>query len=138
MRLETRFFQRNGGWSSELPTGLDSDDTFVVCFGGAAFCETPSALLGIRAAFPRSRVLGCSTAGEIYKDAVHDDTLVVAIARMEHTGVRTASTHIGPGAQSFRAGQELARRLAAPDLRAIFLLSDGLQVNGSELVRGVS
>src|SRR5207302_2753721 len=28
--------------------------------------------------------------------------------------------------------------LAAPDLRAIFVLSDGLEVNGSELVRGIN
>ncbi len=138
MQLETTFFQRNSGWSSDLPTGLDSDSTFLVCFGGAAFCENPSALLELRRAFPRSRILGCSTAGEIYKDSVQDDSIVVAVGRMEQGAVRTASTTIGPGTQSFRAGEEIARRLAAPDLRAIFLLSEGLHVNGSELVRGVS
>ena len=34
-------------------------------------------------------------------------------------------------------GEALARSLAAPDLRAIFVLSDGLSVNGTELLRGI-
>jgi len=35
-------------------------------------------------------------------------------------------------------GDELARLLAAPDLAAVFVLSDGLGVNGSRLVRGLT
>jgi hypothetical protein len=43
----------------------------------------------------------------------------------------------GP-AESFEAGESLAGQLDAPDLRAVFVLSTGLGVNGSELVRGVN
>jgi len=32
-------------------------------------------------AFPRSKVIGCSTAGEIFGAKVGDDSLVVAVAR---------------------------------------------------------
>ncbi|MGG2305279.1 FIST N-terminal domain-containing protein, partial [Salmonella enterica] len=35
-------------------------------------------------------------------------------------------------------GQKLGRDLAGKDLSAVFLLSDGLRVNGSELVHGIS
>jgi hypothetical protein len=38
---------------------------------------------------------------------------------------------------SFDAGKTIGKRLAAPDLKTIFILSDGTRVNGSELIRGV-
>src|SRR6185436_11322107 len=42
-----------------------------------------------------------------------------------------------PG-ESFAAGQAVARTLAEPGLKAVFVLSDGLIVNGSALVRGLA
>ena len=138
MQLETRLFHRGGGWSQPLPIALDSERSFVVCFGGSSLGTDLKILKELRAAFPRSQMIGCSTAGEIHDDDVHDESLVVAIARPEKGSTRSVSTTTGPGEASYRAGQELAQRLAAPDLRAIFVLSEGLQVNGSELVRGVN
>jgi hypothetical protein len=41
-------------------------------------------------------------------------------------------------ATSFDTGRRVADLLDAPDLAHVFVLSDGLQVNGSELVRGMS
>jgi hypothetical protein len=38
---------------------------------------------------------------------------------------------------SLRSGRELGNALAADDLRAVFLLSDGLKVNGTDLVGGL-
>ena len=138
MKLETRLHRKKSGWSQELPRELDSDKSFVVCFGGSSLSDDPAILKELRAAFPKSQMIGCSTAGEIHNDDVHDESVVVAVARPDKGTTRSVSTTTGPGEASYRAGQELAERLAAPDLRAIFVLSEGLQVNGSELVRGVN
>jgi len=42
------------------------------------------------------------------------------------------ATDIASAADSFPAGEKLARSLARPGLRSVFVLSDGLNVNGSE------
>jgi hypothetical protein len=39
---------------------------------------------------------------------------------------------------SFERGQSIGRKLAAPDLAGIFVLSDGLNINGSRLVEGIA
>ena len=137
MKLETTLFRPSHGWSRPLPTGLDSERTFVLAFGAPGLDAAP-ALRELAAAFPRAQILGCSTAGEIHQDRVHDDVLVAAVARFDEVRPRVVSAAIGPGVTSYAAGEEIARQLVAPDLRAVLVLSDGLNVNGSELVRGVN
>jgi hypothetical protein len=71
------------------------------------------------------------------QDRIHDGVLVAAIARFEQVTASIAAAAAPPG-KSFEAGTEIARQLVRPDLRSIFLLSEGLHVNGSELVRGIN
>jgi len=89
-------------------------------------------------AYPGAAVLGCSTAGEIHDAWIRDDSLSVAIVEFADTLLATATAPCPTGGHSRDAGRELAEALAAPDLAGVFVLSDGLNVNGSELVRGVS
>jgi hypothetical protein len=138
VRLDTILYQVGRGWSTPLPTGLDSERTLVLAFGASSLADSPEPLRELRAAFPRSTMLGCSTAGEIHGTRLHDGGVVVAVAKFEEVTLRIASAATGPGAASYDGGASIARGLAAPDLRAMFVLSEGLDVNGSELVRGIN
>ena len=91
----------------------------------------------LAAAFPGAALLGCSTAGEIMGTSVSDGTIALARVDLNRTSVRTASAMID-GDGSAVAGERLAEQLAAPDLQYVFVLSDGLRANGSELVRGLT
>ena len=82
--------------------------------------------------------MGCSTAGEIAGAQVHDASLSVAVARFEHTQLRQAIATVSDPSDSFEAGRQLAGQLAGDGLRAVFLLSDGLCVNGTSLVGGLA
>jgi hypothetical protein len=136
MQLETFLWSMDAGWSAAIPSHLDSESTLVLAFGDPAIGADPAPIRELRTALPTSRLLGCSTAGQIHGDELSDRTLVVSIARFEGTKVRATTARVaGPG-ESFSAGQGIAESLHAPDLRAVFVLSDGLLVNGSELVRG--
>ena len=121
-----------------MPHELDGQQTLVLGFGASQ--AGPGALgawAELAAAFPRSVRTGCSSAGEIHQQQVHDDSLSVVVARFEHTQLKRACTPIEGPADSLAAGQRLGRRLATEDLRAVFVLSEGLQVNGSSLVAGL-
>ena len=124
------------GWRSPLPAALDSPHTLVLAFGTSRMPADAPALQDLIAAFPQSVVLGCSTAGEIAGSEVNDDSLSVAVARFDHTRLALALADVAQAAQSGSAGAQLAQQLRAggEDLRAVFLLSDGLQVNGTPLV----
>lgn len=128
------------GWQSPLPAALDSPQTLVLAFGASQLGADAPALQDLAAAFPRSVLLGCSTAGEIAGDAVNDDSLSVAVTRFDHTRLVLAVADVAQASQSGDAGARLAQQLRAggSDLRAVFMLSDGLAVNGTPLVQALA
>lgn len=136
LKVETISYFGGSGWSAEFPCE-DSDQTLVLAFGGAEFAEYSEPLLALGRAFPRSKILACSTAGEIHGTRVHDHSITAAVARFQRTTLRSASAPIG-SSTSFDAGQKLGRELAGPGLRGVLVLSDGLGVNGSCLARGLN
>ncbi|MES2504112.1 MAG: FIST N-terminal domain-containing protein [Myxococcota bacterium] len=125
-------------WDGPLPSEMDSSNTLVLVFAAPCYKKDPAAIAEIYANFPNSVVAGCSTAGEIFGSQLSDESISVAIAQFESTRLRSTSFHIAMNEQSFQAGEGLARELLEDDLKAVFILSDGLCVNGSELVRGIS
>jgi len=137
MEIETFTHRLGAGWSAALPSKLDSGRTLVVAFGAPEYAENPAALAELAAAFPRSAVVGCSSAGEIHGDAIADGSLVVAVARFARTDLAVASTAIDSVGDSASAGARLGRTLAAARPRLVLVLSEGLTVNGTDLVRGL-
>jgi serine/threonine protein kinase len=123
-------------WSSPLPVALDSERTLVTVFGATELLDDPAPLQELARAFPTSHVIGCSTSGEISGTEVFDHSLSVAVMRFARTELASTTISVSDASQSFSAGEALARKLDRPGLRAVFVLSEGLKVNGSELVRG--
>ncbi|MDG1484285.1 MAG: FIST N-terminal domain-containing protein [Myxococcota bacterium] len=130
-------YRSGDGWQSKLPEA-DSAQTLVLVFGAPEFMHDSSSLQQVADSFPSSHVIGCSTAGEIFEDEIFDHSLSVSITQFEHSQLKSAWSTVSTSASSFAAGQSIARQLAAPDLQAVIVLSDGLQVNGTELVSGIN
>jgi hypothetical protein len=97
--------------------------------------QTP--LHQLQAAYPQAFLLGCSTAGEIMGTSVSDDGLVATAIHFEHTTLQWRRLALEEGMSSFHAGKALARQLDSEGLRHLLVLSDGVAVNGSELVAGL-
>jgi hypothetical protein len=134
--LHTFSYQKATGWSSNFPD-LDSEQTLVLAFADRHFMDDPEAFAELARAYPKSFIMGCSTSGEILASNISDASISVAVMRFSHTVIRQTCTTVQTAQDSFVAGQHLAQSLLAPDLRGVFVLSDGLNVNGSELVRGL-
>lgn len=125
----------------ELPDDLVAtgrDHTLAIAFGPSNALDNPVFFDRLRERLPHAHLIGCSTAGEIHQDRILDGSLVLALLRFEHSRLRGASTPVETADGSRRAGKRLAEALYGPDLRAIFVLSDGLGVNGTELIRGLN
>ena len=136
MQLETVVWDHVDGWSAPLPD-FDSPSTLVVAFGDRSVEAEHQAVDELATAYPSSVIVGCSTSGQIAGTELRDDVVSVAVARFERTRIALAAAEMSTPAASASAGSALAAQLAGDDLRAVFILSDGLQVNGSELVRGL-
>jgi hypothetical protein len=138
MELCTARWESVGGWSRELPA-WDGPNTLVMAYGPSALVAHPEPLEALAKAFPTSHLAGCSTAGEILSDSVADDSITVAICRFADTRISMAYEQVADPGESYQAGAALAARLRRqePELKSIFVLSDGLGVNGSPLVAGL-
>ena len=116
----------------------DPQKSLVILFGDSQLLNTPERLQAVCHPFSGLPVVGCSTSGEVFGREIRDHSLVGAILQFEWTTVRTATASISDAAESFSVGQQLAHTLLHPDLAGILIFSDGLRVNGSELVRGMN
>jgi|CZKU01.1.fsa_nt_gi hypothetical protein len=137
MKVDTFVYDGPTGWSNGGPATRDGPETLVLIFGAPAYFRDPGVIEALVKAYPGAKIAGCSSAGEIEGRRIRDGTLSIAVARFDRTRLRVATAPVVDGESSASAGETIARALAAPDLRAVFVLSDGISVNGSKLLRGV-
>jgi hypothetical protein len=138
MMIEQTRWTNKKGWEPEPLGKLRGSAQLVLVFGATSILKEKESFDRIKKAYPCAHLLGCSTAGEIYGTAVSDDSLVVTAIRFDSTQLKGARVRIADVEDSFRAGEDLARTLVAKGLVHVFVLSDGLKVNGSDLVRGLT
>lgn len=138
MDLLTAGWNRTTGWSTPLPA-WDGPGTLVLVFGSPDLLEDDAPLRAVVDAFPRSAVIGCSTSEEILDAAVYDESLTVAVARFERTSLAVEAEPV-IRSESADVGRTLGKRLRerGDDLAAVFVLGDGIDVNGSTLAEGLT
>jgi hypothetical protein len=148
MRIEQRLWTA-AGWNQE-GNGSRHDVSaaqLVLVFGAPSVLSRPGLLAEIQQRHCSALLFGCSTAGEIRGTHVVDDAMVVTA--VQFAGTRLASARVVLSDcedNSYLAGERLAAALPlelpagaqAEPLRHVFVLSDGLHVNGSDLVRGLT
>lgn len=130
--------QAGKGWTTPLPKHLNSPRTLVLAFSASGLASDAPEFETLRSAFPDSVITGCSTSGEIHDRQLTDASISVGVFRFREGRVRAAHAPVRSAADSCRAGVLIAEQLTAPDLRAVLIFSDGLNVNGTELVKGLA
>ena len=137
MQVEQTSWTPEGGWSGAAPGRLGDADLVLVFAGGAAVRRNEF-LKELREAYPEAYIFGCSTAGEIFDTTVCDDSASVTAVQFEGTTLSSARISMSEAGDSFLAGQRLAASIPHEELVHVFVLSDGIHVNGSEVVRGLA
>lgn len=138
MRIEQTRWIPNDGWTNGSLGGNLSDAQLVLLFGGTNIVNDASRTREIQEAYPQAYVFGCSTAGEIYDTQVTDGGLVATAVRLDATRIEHAEVSISEVETSRKTGERLAQALPVDGLVHVFVLSDGIHVNGSELVAGLA
>ncbi len=138
MYIETFDYQLQKGWSVTAFPKLDSENTLVLVFSAPEFIGTQTIFTELYKAYPHSKMIGCSSAGEILGSSISDNSVSVAVVKFEKTIIKIVKATIQSASESMAAGRQVATQLNEGDLKNIFILSDGLNINGSELVKGLS
>ncbi|MDQ8161656.1 MAG: FIST N-terminal domain-containing protein [Gemmatimonadota bacterium] len=137
MIVHKLLWTRPTGWRTMRGEGTPITPQLILLFGARAALQESDALATLRTQYPGARLVGCSTAGEICGTDVSDDAIVAAVVQFEHTQIRVMHLPLTSMDESHRVGAELAGALRADDLVHVLVLSEGLQVNGSELLAGL-
>src|SRR5919108_4323989 len=138
MQLEQVRWTKAAGWAPQPPGGLGESARLVFLFADTPVLRQQGYLADVKRAYPRAHLLGCSTAGTICETRILDDALVATAIAFDHSAVEGVRVPIGDAERSREAGARLARSLPHGGLVHVVVLSDGLHVNGSELVRGLT
>ena len=97
-------------WQPDTSAGLGSAADLVLVFGSSRLLQALN-MDQVRARYPKALIAGCSTAGEICQDEVHDDTLVLTAVDFEHTTLRGAHIRMSEGVDSRVAADNSAKNL---------------------------
>jgi len=136
MKISTYCY--DGSWDSPLQKVADISKTLIILFGSADRALIDEPLSDVLKCYEGVPLLGSSTSGEIYEDSIVSNGLVMSVIEFNTTVVKTHNIKIDTSEESFRYGNELAYALNEDNLKAIFVLSDGLNINGSQLTDGLS
>ncbi len=137
MKVDT-YIYKNGKWDKDFATSLDSPNTLILLFASLEEEKVKQEANKIAKLFPTSIMLGASTSGEIFKGEVYDDTIVVSVAHFQSTTLKNHICKEIDNKTSYEDGVSIAKRLYSESLKGIFVLSDGLQTNGSKLTQGIA
>ena len=138
MRIDQKTWTEEKGWIPELSGRADETVHLVLFFGSTQILRNRILFEEIKKAYPNAHFFGCSTAGEIAGIQVTDNTFVMTAISFESIRIQGAQVELSQTVDSYRAGQLLAQSLETNGLRHVIVLSDGLYVNGSDLVRGLT
>lgn len=128
----------DGQWNSSEVL-LDANKCqLVLVFGAPELLQMPKHYAYLRNLYPNADIVSSSTAGEIIQDGVYDDSIVAVAIQLENSSLKAFKTNISEHTDSYAAGVYLKKRLDCEDLSGIFIISDGLMVDGAALVRGFS
>jgi len=138
MRIDQKTWTAEKGWIPELSGRTDETVQLVLFFGSTQILKKKILYEEIKQSYPNAHFFGCSTAGEIIGTQVTDNAFVMTTISFESTRIQGAQVELSQSVDSYRAGQLLAQSLKTNGLRHVIVLSDGLYVNGSDLVRGLT
>ena len=138
MKLSTFNYRKENGWSIKQFPEAVSEHTVIFIFGTSNIEIAKNPIHELQQLYPFAHFIGCSSSGEIFGTQINDDTISVALVEFDSAKVRSISQPIVSTEGSYDVGVAISAALNEPDLKAIFVLSDGININGSQLVAGIN
>lgn len=134
---QTRWNARNGWEPGPSGTGGREADLALVFWSDTDHRTVARAVEALREACPRAVILGCSTGGVIADRAFLENAVCATLVFFERARVKSAVARLDDHADIPALSRALIQNIAAPGLRHVFVLSDGLAVNGCALASGL-
>lgn len=138
MKTEQIVFTTLSGWEIKSNNDLKDVAQLILVFGNRDLLKEPHHFNYIKSLYPYAEIVGCSTSGEIYQEEILNNSIVCTAIYFERTPIKVVYEHIDSVEDSFRIGANLVEQLEKDNLTHVLVLSEGLNINGSELTKGIN
>lgn len=136
MQINQGLYTVSGGWNFQSDRPIENPDVVLV-FAASELFKEQSWLDDLKKLHPNGNFIGCSTSGEIAGSSVRDQTAVATCVKFNSARVQFAQQNLSTSDDSYSCGKSLIAQLPSTELKHVLVFSDGLHVNGSELVKGM-
>ena len=137
MKVVQRLWTPDKGWNAGEDVAGINEAELVFLFGNIDCLKDQTALATIKNDYPNAILAGCSTMAEVLDTSIYELGIVATILKFEKTTLQAHEITLDDYETDFMAGKTLARKFEPHGLRHVFVLSDGIGVNGSALVDGM-
>ena len=138
MKVENLKLMNNQWQLTGIGQNIEDTANIVFVFGDTKSFKQPEYFHQLNANYPNAQIVGCSSSANILGAEVADSPLIATAVMFENSYIKVNAIDIKEGENIETISGELINGLFNDDLKHIFVLSDGLLINGSELVRGMN
>ncbi len=96
MEMESFQYLEKKGWGVNQFPDLDSEQTLVLIFASPMFTDNFEPINQLVKAYKKSKIIGCSTAGEIFGAKIFDNSLSVAVIKFTNTTIKLTKAEVTP------------------------------------------
>ncbi len=136
MRIEQAEYI-DSSWSITKKSIFGNSD-IVFIFGSREAIEDDEIYKKLKKLYPSADIVGCSSGGNIIGDSISEAKIVATAIDFCKGSVRVAIKDFSLVDNQIEVSKKLVSLLPKERLKHIFLLSDGLNMNGSALVKGAN
>lgn len=138
MKQETLTYTQNN-WTKQTQFDGSSDEVDIVfIFGDREVFKQEAHFHEIKELYPNAHIVGCTSSGNVLGDTVSQEVMVATAVTFEKGKVAVSIEDFTAEDDLKEVGKKIVSRLDKEGLKHIFILSDGLNMNGSSLAQGVN
>lgn len=128
-----------GSWQTQQKE-IDSDKSasVVFIFGDTDAMKEVALYDELKSFYPDAHIVGASSSGNIQGTTISTAKAVATAVYLEKSYIEMSVVDTNQEKSLEALSHDLVNQLPQENLRHIFIMSDGLNVNGSELVRGIN
>jgi len=138
MKIESLYYQDNI-WHSSLDE-VQQNVSIVFTFGQRDTFKSKEVYIQLKQRYPHAHIVGCTSSGNIQDDCVSSAPMVAGAISFE-----SSTSKVAISVQDFsqdddqnKLSHALIDALPKENLQHVYILSDGLNMNGSSLAKGAN
>lgn len=137
MKLESLYFD-NKQWHFENETIENKNDVnLVLAFGDTDVFEESQHYEYLKSIYPNADIVGSSTSGNVLGTQVSQKSVVATAITFEKSSIKLSVIDFDTNSNLSEVSKDLVLALPEEDLKSIFVISDGLNMNGATLAKAI-